>query len=37
MDDVRESVEELRYYRKAVFLPPGAPPGTGGTPEAPPA
>jgi oligoribonuclease len=25
MDDIRESVEELRYYRQAVFLPPEVP------------
>jgi len=36
MDDIRESVEELRYYRKAVFLPPGSPPGTSVVPEVPP-
>ena len=23
LDDIRESVEELRYYRQALFLPPG--------------
>ena len=22
LDDIRESIEELRYYRSAVFVPP---------------
>jgi oligoribonuclease len=30
LDDIRESIEELRYYRSTVFVPPGA---TGATPD----
>lgn len=26
LDDIRESVEELRFYRRTIFLPPPAPP-----------
>ena len=26
LDDIRESIEELRYYRQAMFLPPPDPP-----------
>lgn len=43
LDDIRESVAELRYYREAVFRPPGATqdgesgPQAAGRPEAPPA
>jgi len=28
LDDIRESVEELRYYRKAIFVAPADPAGT---------
>jgi oligoribonuclease len=34
MDDIRESVAELAYYRRAVFVPPPGPPP--GPPPAPP-
>jgi oligoribonuclease len=30
LDDIRQSVEELRYYRERVFLPPTAVPGAAG-------
>lgn len=29
LDDIRESIEELRHYRQHVFLPPAAPAGQG--------
>jgi oligoribonuclease len=32
LDDIRESIEELRYYREALFKDGG---GTGSTPDAP--
>jgi oligoribonuclease len=41
LDDIRESIEELRYYRDRVFVPPqpaaesAAAPGPGEQPEAP--
>jgi len=32
LDDIRESVEELRWYREHVFLPPPPPPPSPGAP-----
>jgi oligoribonuclease len=36
MDDIKESVEELRYYRAAVFKPPAAAPSAADPSPAPP-
>ena len=33
LDDIRESVEELRWYRQHVFIPPPAAPAAPTTPS----
>jgi oligoribonuclease len=35
LDDIRESIDELRYYRRAIFLPPPAAPPSPAAPPPP--